>query len=235
MNANHAPLETNSAQRRRLMALGVVSTVTAMGYQTLKPTSGDNVHQAVDFKLDDLVPRHFAGWRNLVLPATVVDPFTQSLLDKLYSQTLSRVYADASGYQIMLAISYGADQRGSLEAHKPEVCYPAQGFSVKGLVDQDLQTQFGNLPVRRLETQKGNRQEPVTYWFTIGELQVKTRWDKRLSEIRLALTGRLPDGLLFRVSSIDTQTQRSWKKQDQFIQDMLGELTPKARRRLAGL
>jgi len=55
----------------------------------------------------------------------VVDPQTRELLDKLYSETLSRTYVNANGYRIMLSLAYGSDQRDSLQVHKPEVCYPA--------------------------------------------------------------------------------------------------------------
>jgi EpsI family protein len=41
-------------------------------------------------------------------------------------------YVNASGYRIMLSLAYGSDQRGALQAHKPEVRYPAQGFTLHG-------------------------------------------------------------------------------------------------------
>jgi EpsI family protein len=56
---------------------------------------------------------------------------TQKLRDELYSQFLNRVYVNATGYRIMLLLAYGSDQHGSLQADKPEVCYPAQGFALQ--------------------------------------------------------------------------------------------------------
>jgi hypothetical protein len=38
---------------------------------------------------------------------------------------------NAGGSRIMLSFAYGGDQHGSLLAHNPEVCYPAQGFVLK--------------------------------------------------------------------------------------------------------
>ena len=32
-------------------------------------------------------------------------------------------------------MAYGDDQRGGLQAHRPEVCYPAQGFKVTSQAD----------------------------------------------------------------------------------------------------
>jgi EpsI family protein len=34
------------------------------------------------------------------------------------------------GYRIMLSIAYGKNQSDALQLHKPEICYPAQGFTL---------------------------------------------------------------------------------------------------------
>ena len=60
--------------------------------------------------------------------------------------------------------------------------------------------------MRRLTTALGPRNEPVTYWLTVGDQVIKNAFEKRIAEIRLGLTGQIPDGLLFRVSSIDADT-----------------------------
>jgi len=51
----------------------------------------------------------------------------------------------------------------------------------------------------------------------------------------MSLTGQVPDGLLFRVSSIDADAQRAWRRQGDFVRALLGACTPMARARLAGL
>ena len=51
----------------------------------------------------------------------------------------------------MLSMAYGDDQRGGLQAHRPEVCYPAQGFKLGKVEDGSLSTSFGNIEVRRLD------------------------------------------------------------------------------------
>jgi len=47
--------------------------------------------------------------------------------------------------------------------------------------------------------------------------------------------GQIPDGLLFRVSSIDENTPRAYAIQDQFIADLLKAVNDKDRKRLSGL
>ena len=186
--------------------------------------------------LETLIPARFGAWQQETESyAQVINPQTQELLNKLYNQILSRTYVAGPDRRVMLSLAYGGDQRGSLEAHKPEVCYPAQGFKLIDQRDGTLATPFGSIPVRRLNTSMGPRIEPLTYWFTMGETLVQSRWDKRMVELRLALTGQIPDGLLFRVSSIDGNPERAWQVQQQFVTDLLTALGPAERTRLAGL
>lgn len=210
-----------------LMALASVGGIAAR--PTKKPTDPS-------FQLEQVVPKSFGDWREL--PETtgqVVNPQTKELLDKLYSQILSRTYVNSDGYRIMLSLAYGDDQRGGLAAHKPEVCYPAQGFTLQSLADAVVTTPYGDIAARRLATSMGPRKEPVTYWFNVGDTQVRTKLQQRIVEMRLGFSGVIPDGLLFRVSSIDDQTQRAWKEQDAFVRDLLKAVGAKERARLSGL
>jgi len=185
--------------------------------------------------LEVMIPTEFGAWREQPQRLEVVNPQTQELLDKLYNQVLSRTYKNRNGYQVMLSVAYGSDQRGGLQAHKPEVCYPAQGFQVHKNEPGTLPTAFGEIPVRRLLTSHGARVEPLTYWFTVGDTAVIGKTQKRLVDLRYGLTGRIPDGLLFRVSSIDPEPQRAYRAQEEFIKQLLETLSPEARKRLSGL
>jgi EpsI family protein len=186
--------------------------------------------------LETMIPKQFGEWREQPqLFAQVVNPQTKELLDKLYSQTLARTYVHSSGYRVMLSLAYGSDQRGSLQAHKPEVCYPAQGFVLQKNEPGQLATTFGEIPVRRLFTTMGPRQEPVTYWFTVGDKAVRGKTQKRLVDLRYGLTGRIPDGMLFRVSSIDPDQTRAYEMQSGFVNQLLESVSPAERKRLSGL
>ena len=186
--------------------------------------------------LEALIPKQFGDWREEPQRIVqVVNPQTQELLDKLYSETLTRTYVNASGYRIMLSLAYGSDQRGALQAHKPEVCYPAQGFTLHRTEASQLATPFGEIPAQRLFTSRGPREEPVTYWFTVGDEAVHGRLQKRLVDLRYGLTGQIPDGMLFRVSSIDPDQARANHMQDQFINQLLQAVSPAERKRLSGL
>ena len=186
--------------------------------------------------LESIVPKRFAEWTELPEQgAQVVNPQTQQLLNQLYSQLLNRTYIHKDGYRIMLSMAYGDDQRGGLRAHRPEVCYPAQGFKLNTLEEGTLPTAYGTIDVRRLTTSYGTRNEPVTYWLTVGDQIIKGTFDKRVAEIRLGLTGQVPDGLLFRVSSIDNDTARGFEMQRQFVAEMMSAVPAAARKQLSGL
>lgn len=186
--------------------------------------------------LEKMIPKQFGEWREETQGGLqVVNPQTQALLDKLYSQILTRMYVNKDGYRVMLSLAYGSDQRGALQAHKPEVCYPAQGFTLHSTKAAPLTTPFGDIPAQRLYTTLGPRQEPVTYWFTVGDEAVQGKLQKRLVDLRYGLTGQIPDGLLFRISSIDGNQTRANQLQDQFVNQLLQAIPPADRKRLSGL
>ena len=222
---------------RRAAIAAVLMTAAAVSGQVLVPTKRMALLRG-PFKLADLVPTTFGAWQvDNRSVGGIVNPQTEALLDKLYSQMLDRVYVDADGHRIMLSIAYGADQADDdVQLHYPEVCYPAQGFRVtKNRVDQ-LSLPEGALRVRRLDTQfSDSRYEPVTYWTIVGDQQSLSGWDRKISEIRHGLRGEIVDGLLFRVSSIDRDFEQGFRTQDAFIRDIVRALSPSARKQLVGL
>jgi EpsI family protein len=134
----------------------------------------------------------------------------------------------------MVSVAYGGDQSDSMQVHKPEICYPAQGFQVLNKSRASIALPFGPLPVTRVDTQLGQRREPITYWTTVGDRVVHSGIHKKLVEMSFGFTGKIPDGLLFRVSSIDSEIARAFDLQAIFINQLLGAVTPEQRRRLAG-
>jgi len=211
----------------------------AMGAASVAPVllrDGDLAGARVaPMDLERIVPREFGLWHEMAAAVQVVNPQSKELIDKLYSQVLTRSYVNSAGQVIMLTIAYGNDQRGNLEVHKPEVCYPAQGFTVYQNVTGNLVTSSGSIAVRRLETSMGPRKEPVTYWSTLAGGVVENRFQKRVSELKATLAGRVPDGLLVRVSSIDPDTAHAWQVHQAFVDALLQSLPDADRARLAGL
>jgi len=188
------------------------------------------------FPFDEAIPRAFGAWRELKSSIVqVVDPEARTLERTLYSQLVSRTYVNAAGDPVMLSLAYGEDQRGSKTAHPPEICYRAQGFDVLEMHDVDFATPFGSIAGRRLDTRKDARREPVSYWFNVGGTPIRSPLEQRWVQIRLGISGNVPDGLLFRVSSIDADPARAYGVHEGFIGDLLQSVTHEARTRLGGL
>jgi len=186
--------------------------------------------------LQKAVPIAFGEWSKLDESPLVIDPGTAETLRRVYKETLARTYSNKAGYRIMLSIARSANQIGVQEAHRPEICYPAQGFELIGNVkDGTLNTAFGSIEVRRLNTKMGARTEPITYWLTMADRVVRTQWDKRIVQFIAVVTGQAPGGLLFRVSSIDPNPDVAFAMQQQFVADMMATVSAEDRRKLSGL
>jgi len=186
--------------------------------------------------LEATVPATFGEWRKLEESPQIIDPATEETLRRIYKEVLSRTYVNEAGYRIMLSMARSGNQIGVQEAHRPEICYPAQGFTLLGKVDQGaLATPYGPIEVNRLTTRMGGRTEPVTYWLTMSDRVVHTQWEKRLVQFIAWSSGQSPGGLLFRVSSIDRDSAEAFAMQQRFVADMMASVSPEARRKLAGL
>lgn len=220
---------------RRAALAGLAMGGTAWLGNALVPRRLMADHRA-PFKLAEVVPLQFAGWAlDPHAQGVVVNPQTEALLKRLYSETLERTYARGPGERIMLSIVYGADQSDArLQMHFPEVCYPAQGFQVVSQRTDQLNSPQGPIPVRRLVTQFGQmRHEPVTYWTVIGDQLSLGSLSKRLIEIHHGFQGEIVDGMLVRISSIGSDDSKAFSLQDQFARDLLAALSPAQRQRLA--
>jgi exosortase B len=185
--------------------------------------------------LAERVPAAFGHWR-LDPRATAVVPSSvkQEAISQIYSQTLSRTYVNPAGQRVMLAIAYGSNQTRQLRAHRQEVCYVAQGFQVESLRSALLQADGVPVPVTRMVASHGARVEPVTYWFTMGSSVVRSYLDRQLAELRYALSDTIPDGYLFRVSTIGADAQAAFALQAGFVDELMRSLDPALRARLLG-
>jgi len=210
--------------------------VAASGLAVAMRPTQKKADMAPPVKLESLIPKTFGEWREEPQNQTlIVDPQQKELIDRIYTQTLSRTYVNPDGYRVMLSIAYGNDQSDTKQVHKPEVCYPAQGFTLKNKQHALLETELGVIPVTRMQTRLGQRNEPVTYWITVGDYVVSSSMEKKLTEMRYGLNGQIPDGLLVRFSSIDTEVTRAFEMQRKFASQMLMEIESDYRYRFSGL
>lgn len=214
-----------------ILALMLVCVAAA---SVMKPTTVlAEARSKVD--LEKSIPQQFGQWRALQQSAgQIVNPQQTELLNKLYSQILTRTYLRPNGGMVMLSIAYGANQSDGLALHYPDVCYPAQGFKVKLNQKADLTTTFGQIRVKQLDTQLGNRKEPVTYWSTVGDRVVQSGTEAKLAQLSYGFKGQIPDGLIFRVSTLSGEPENAYRLQQEFVGELLAAVSPEMRKFLIG-
>ncbi len=171
--------------------------------------------------LEALFPKAFGEWQlDDRMPVQLVSPDAQAVLNKIYNQTLSRTYFNRAGDRIMLSVAYGGDQSDATRAHRPEVCYPAQGFQITARSQAEVAVGGRNLRVQQLVSKLGARNEPISYWVTVGERIALTGTEQKLAQLSYSLRGVIPDGMLVRVSSIDADVPRAYALHAAFLVDM---------------
>jgi EpsI family protein len=184
--------------------------------------------------LEQIFPQSASSWRvDHSMPIVLPLPEVQARVDAIYNRVLTRTYISHEGYRVMLLVAYGADQAG-MGVHLPEVCYPAQGFELVSQTATTLRAADRSVPVNRLVTRLGARVEPMTYWITIGNTATSSRTQQRLVMLRYGFRGQIPDGMLVRVSSIDKDTERAFKQQASFIEDMASGIDDDHRAQVVG-
>jgi EpsI family protein len=220
----------------RIKAIVVfVLMACAFGVATAwKPTT-HLADQRAKVELETLFPRSFGDWVvDDRMPIQLVSPDTEALLNKIYHQTLSRTYVNRLGQRIMLSVAYGGDQSDATRAHRPEVCYPAQGFQLVSQDNATLQLSGQYLPVRRVVAKQGSRNEPITYWIMVGDTPSTSGTEQKFAQLRYSIRGVIPDGMLVRISTIDPDKQRAYALQDKFVTQMIDAMPVDARPRVVG-
>jgi len=187
------------------------------------------------FNLEVSVPRTFDGWRvdESVVPLPP-SPDKQEVLSATYDQILSRTYVDGHGHRVMLSIAYGSSQTRQLRSHRQEVCYAAQGFKITGLDRLPVKIDGSEVSATRLIATQGLRIEPVTYWFTIGDLVVRSYAEREMAQFKYALSGYIPDGYLVRLSSLSADSAHAYTKHAEFADAFLRHVDIGLRKRLVG-
>lgn len=213
-----------------IAALAMVGTAVAA--PALKPVADP---AAAAFELERAVPADFAGWTiDPDVAPVAIAPDVQANLARLYRQVVARTYVNAAGERMMLTVAHGGDQGDALKAHRQEACYRAQGFSIQGLGHGALVASGRSIDVTRFLARRADRMEPVTYWFTMGDRVVLGRLERLGVQLANGLRGRVPDGLLVRVSSLDADPARAYAAQAAFVAALVAAVPERHVARLAG-
>lgn len=213
-----------SLTRRGALQLGVMCAASAAAYIMTPRQYIAALHKLPD--LNKAIPDQFGRWTaNDLIRPIVADPSVQSQLSELYTQTFAKTYTDAQGNGVMLTIAYGGNQNKELQIHRPEVCYAAQGFNVSGLKKGEVNANGQIIPVMRMVATRANRIEPITYWIKVGDKIVRGNLELGLARASYGMKGLIADALLVRVSSLSPDLDDSFRKQGEFINELISFLS----------
>lgn len=222
--------QERSRLSRRQMLIGGSFLVAATAGLVLKPRQQENLLGSA--KLDDLLPKQFAGWRFNTASGLVLPPADQ-LRDKIYSQLLTRVYIRDGQPPVMLLIAYSGSQDGTIQIHRPEVCYPASGYKLTSVQSHAVPLAPGiAVPARAILAETNVRSEQLIYWTRQGR-HFPTSWaEQKTAVIAENVAGVVPDGVLVRMSGIGDGTLIPML--DGFARDLYAAIGPQMRRVLLG-
>jgi EpsI family protein len=224
----------NSARRKALILLAGMTGAAALAKVGVPKKK---IADQWETDLEKMFPAQFDDWQvDRSLPVILPAPDVQARLDAIYNQVLARTYVNShTGDRVMLSVAYGGDQSDGMQAHLPEVCYPAQGFDLSSASSAAWTLDGRRVPVKRLNTRLGGRFEPVTYWLTLGETVAAGRFELKLNQMRYGLRGWVPDGMLVRLSTIDRDAAHAYAVHEEFAASLAKAVDPNWRSRIFGV
>ncbi len=219
------PDEVNITRRKFVLGAAFAS-VTALAAARLPTNRIDYLGKA---KLDDLLPERLGGWAFVSSSGLIIPPEDQ-LSRALYSQLLTRVYEGPDGTQIMLLVAQSGAQTGILQIHRPEVCYTAGGFQLSGADRHPVRLPWVTVPAISLSATSDGRVEQLVYWTRVGNHLPATWREQRLAVARDNLAGVIPDAVLVRVSTLNSNKPVALSVIDDFVRAMLTSVPPQLRK-----
>lgn len=224
-------------QRRDILAglacLGAMGTA-----EWLRPR-----HQLVLMRagtsLKQIVPLNFGSWRGGESGDIVIPRTEGSLAARLYSDELGRLYrnvdSDANIGDVMLLAAYGKSQSDSLQLHRPEVCYPANGFAITYRKFVDIRIGQFTIPAVALTAVAGSRIEDIVYWTRLGEALPRTAGEQRTDRLEAAMAGYVGDGVLMRASMVRSDpTNQGFDMLSDFMAQLVAAVAQRDRPALIG-
>ncbi len=200
-----------------------------------KPNTQAVMDARAQMPLEAIFPSQFGDWRLDPASSVFVRPAVdQAKQFQMYDQVLERTYINGQGQRLMLSVAYGRQQSVGLQMHRPEVCYQAGGFQVQDVAPSVIEAAGQALPVTHLQAHMDGRPEPITYWRLLGDGVVTDDSVFKFRQLSSGLRGRVLDGLLVRVSSIDQDTAGAHRLQARFADQMARAMSPEMRVRAFG-
>lgn len=207
----------------RVLAALLVAAFVAF-FATPKLTSIENAPS-----LEKLIPRAFGDWVEFKSPLMQVSLSTggETDINQPYDQVVMRTYRNSTGHEIQLALAWGGNQRQEVKIHRPDLCYVAQGYQIRNIKSVEF-NDIGvlGIPVKgkQMIASSNRNTEAVTYWIRIGNSFSEDAFETRMNIFREGLKGKIPDGILVRVSMAiqsTLETDEVWDVMNHFIKQLV--------------
>lgn len=228
-----AEAPARAVMSRRSLIIGAASGLTALAAYAGTPRRTE--HRLAKERLGELVPAMIGPWTFRSSAGVVVARADEAVPADGYDQVIARSYDAPDLPSVMLLVAYGSTQSGNLRLHRPETCYPAQGFSLSDFSDCN----FGFAPnslveARRFTATRGDRIERLVYWTRIGDSFPRSTADEYRAILHSVLSGVVPDGVLVRVSTLTSDLPAADAAIDRFAGDLVRSLPLAGTRILLG-
>jgi EpsI family protein len=219
--------------RRDLLLGGACLAGVGLGYAV---TPHRRLNLMGGKKFAQIIPANVPGWVSRDA-SDLAPPVEQGgEVDRIYDELVERIYTSkTTGEQIMMLIAHGPLQTNELMLHRPEKCYPANGFSIKQSQPVRLNLGAGAvLPAREVVADSHDGRENILYWTRLGEDLPTSNREQRATWMVQVLHGYVSDGVLARFSVIAADPNRAMATLKAFIPAFLQTVSPKDRRTLIG-
>ncbi|MGB3472826.1 MAG: exosortase C-terminal domain/associated protein EpsI [Erythrobacter sp.] len=211
--------------RRQLIVSGAMLGGGGLGLM-VHPAMRSRDNQRASANFD--IPDEFGAWRSLPASRIILPP-DDALSQAAYQQQLVKAYSDGLGPPVTVVAAYGSRQTYALQLHRPEICYPASGFSLLAQSRGHLDVGDRSIAVGWITARRGTRIDRIVYWTRIADEFVDDIWRQRLTIARRAVAGELADGMLIRISTESLRPEEMDARLARFASGWSGALSPRAK------
>jgi EpsI family protein len=185
--------------RRSMVIGGLLLAGAAYSYLRKPVATSSQISQA---RFDAMIPAQAGPWQSYSSAELVLPPKDEAS-DKLYENLQTRVYRSEALPSIMALFGYSSVQQNDVHVHRPEVCYPAAGFPI--IYNEPIKLKFGthDVEARYLIADRQSVHEYILYWVRLGRRFPGNWQQQRLDMAYYNVTGTIPDGFLYRCSTIE--------------------------------
>ncbi|TCJ34973.1 exosortase-associated protein EpsI, V-type [Parafrankia sp. BMG5.11] len=184
-------------------------------------------------KFQEWVPTKFGPWSKVGSSGVVLPP-PDSLSDRLYDNLVTGTYEAPGQPLVMLLLAYNNVQDGVVQVHRPEVCYPVGGYQLSETREFDLDLRGRSIPANIFTAVGPERTEQVIYFTRLGSAFPRSWAEQRLAVAKDNLAGRIPDGMMMRVSVLGADQKAAHADLSRFSEQFVGAVPRQLLRLLLG-